>query len=196
MLFNTNFNLKRNVYIILVASSFVAACGDDSQQQSKNKAQGAETSQVLAGAAAPIDPLGPRYQASLSDGITFSRDGYPSFVSGVKGIAEKETFGRWTDGSPAVIEFTQSLPKNFTLKIKAGVFAPWRDKPIRIVVGNAQLETRFIKEEATEVAIPVTTDGNARSVIFEFPGAKSPKELGVSPDTRKLGLALVRLQIE
>ena len=196
MSFNGKLYFARNICIALVTTFVLAACGDDSKPQSKSKASGAETPQVLAGAATPIDPLGPRYQATLSDGITFNRDGYPSFVSAVKGIAEKETFGRWTDGSSAVIEFTQALPKNFTLKIKAGVFAPWRDMPIRIIVGNSQLETRFNKEEPTEVAIPVTTDGNAKSVTIEFPNAKSPKELGVSPDTRKLGLALVRLQIE
>jgi phosphoglycerol transferase len=165
----------RNICIALIATYLLIACSDG-QQQSVS--------------------LEPRYQASLSEGITFNRDGYPSFVSSVKGISVKETFGRWTDGSQAVIEFTQALPKNFTLKIKSGVFYPWRNKPIKIIVGNTPLETRFIKDETTEVTIPVATDGNARSIIFELPDAKSPKELGASPDTRKLGLALVSLQIE
>ncbi|HVS26526.1 MAG TPA: hypothetical protein VHE58_04420 [Burkholderiales bacterium] len=134
--------------------------------------------------------------SQFSEGITFNRDGYPGFVSSVKGISGKEGFGRWTDGTQAVIEFTQPLPKNFTLKIKAAPFAPSMGKPIKIVVGTAQLETKFSKPEPTEVVIPVATDGNARSIIFELPDAKSPKELGLSGDSRRLSLALVSLKIK
>ncbi len=170
-------------------------CEESSQQPSKQEAQGAGTPQVIAGIAAPSDPLGPRYQATLSEGITFNRDGYPGFVSSIKGISGKAHFGRWTDGTQAVIEFTQALPKNFTLKIKAGAFPPTMGKPIKRIVGATQLQTKFIPG-LTEVAIPVATDGNARSIIFEFPDAKSPKELGLSADPRRLSLALVSLQIE
>lgn len=170
---------------------FFSACSDGSHEQSIDKSL-----KVEGGLTTQIDILGARYNATLSDGITFNRDGYPSFVSSVKGISEKETFGRWTDGSQVIIVFNQSLPKHFTLKLKSGAFSPWLNKPIKIIVGNAQLETKFNKEEAVEVEIPVVTDGNARSIIFEFPDAKSPKELGISTDTRQLGLALVSLSIE
>jgi Glycosyl transferase family 2 len=146
----------------------------------------------------PIDTPWPRYPASFSEGIVFNKEGYPSFVSSVNGIAEKEAFGRWTDGSQAIIEFTQPLPINFNLRIKARVFefANLLDKPIKIIVGNSELETFFIKKKATEVVVPVITDGTARSVIFKIPDSISPKEVGLSLDTRKLGLALIRLQIE
>ena len=134
----------------------------------------------------------------ISEGIVFNEEAYPSFVSRVKGISGKEAFGRWTDGPLAVIEFTQPLPINFKLNIKAREFglANLQDRPIKIFVGNSQFETRFNKGGATEVVIPVVTDGNARSLIFKIPDAISPSELGLSLDIRKLGLGLIRLQIE
>jgi len=196
VLFNNNRNLVSSVSIAFITVSFLAACGDSSQQQTEKKAQDGGTSQAVAGTAAPIDPLGPRYEATLSEGITFNRDGYPGFVSSVKGISGKEAFGRWTDGTQAVIEFTQALPKSFTLKIKAAPYSPTLGKPIMVMVGATQLEIKFGKPEATEIAIPVATDGNARSVIFDFPDAKSPQELGESLDRRRISVALVSLRIE
>ncbi len=196
MLFNSNLNLVSGVSIALITASFLAACGDSSKQQTEKKAQGGGTPQVVTKSVAPRDPLGPRYQATLAEGITFNRDGYPNFVSSVKGISGKEAGGRWTDGTQAVIEFTQALPKSFTLKIKAAPFSPTMGKPIKVIVGATQLEIKFDKPEATEVVIAVATDGNARSVIFEFPDPKSPQELGQSSDTRRLSLGLTSLRIE
>lgn len=142
------------------------------------------------------DPLGPRYQADISEGITFNRDGYPSFVSGYKGISGKESFGRWTDSEEAVIEFAQPLPTNFSLKITAGTSSSVVGKPIQLIVGSAKLETRFAKEEASTVEIPVATNGKATSIILKFPKTKSPMELGLGGDSRHLGLALIKISID
>lgn len=142
------------------------------------------------------DPLGPRYDADISEGITFSRDGYPSFVSSFKGISGKETFGRWTDSEEAIIEFTQPLPQKFTLKINAGASSAIVGKPVKLMIGETQLEVEFSKEEVTEVDIPVATDGKTKSIILKFPKTKSPMELGLGGDTRHLGLALVKFQID
>jgi hypothetical protein len=142
------------------------------------------------------DPLGPRYRADISDGILFSLDGYPSFVSSFKGISGKEAWGRWTDSEEAVIEFTQPLPKSFTLRINAGASSSVIGKPIKLIVGDAQLEAIFNTEEPSEVVVPVSTNGLAKSIIFRFPKTKSPMEQGLSGDTRHLGLGLIKLLIE
>lgn len=142
------------------------------------------------------DPNGQRYEARINEGITFSQKGYPDFISGYKGIAREETWGRWTDSEEAVIEFVKPLPRKFTLKIKAGTSSESVGKPVKIIIGNTQFEKKFDTQEATEVVLNVTTDGNAKSIIFKFPELKSPKELGLSADTRRLGLALVKLKID
>lgn len=142
------------------------------------------------------DPHGPRYEAEISEGITFNREGYPSFISSYTGISGREVWGRWTDSEDAVIEFVQLLPRKFTLKIYAGTFSALVGVPVKIIVGNTQLEAKFNSQEATEVVLSVSTDGNAKSIIFKFPKTKSPMELGLGGDTRHLGLALIKLQID
>lgn len=141
------------------------------------------------------DLLGPRYNANISEGITFNRDGEPRFIKSYMGISGREAWGRWTDGEEAVIEFAQPLPAKFTLKIKAGTSSALVGRPVKIIVGNSKLEAIFNSQEATEVGLNVTTDGNATSIVLEFPNIKSPMELGLSADTRRLGLALIKLQI-
>ena len=160
------------------------------------KAAARTTGRNIEGFRIVYDPLGPRYQADISEGITFNRDGYPSFVSGYKGISGKESFGRWTDSEEAVIEFAQPLPANFFLKITAGASSFVVGKPIQLIVGNAKLEARFTKEEATTVKIPVATNGKATSIILKFPKTKSPKDLGQGGDSRHLGLALIKLEFD
>lgn len=139
-----------------------------------------------------FDPLGPRYKASLSDGIEFSHDGYPFFISKVIGIDGKESFGRWTDGEEAILEFEQPLPKTFTLKIKAGTSSGWTGKPITVIAGTSLLKTVFSKSEPTEIQLHFKTDGNTKSIILKFPGIKTLS----STDTRRLGLALISLRID
>jgi len=141
------------------------------------------------------DPLGPRYESNFNEGIIFNRDGYPSFVSGYKGISGNESWGRWTDSQEAVIEFISPLPRKFTLKIKAGASSAVVNNSVNIIIGNAQFNTKFVSQEPTEAELNVTTDGKAKSITIKFPMLKSPQELGLGADTRHLGLALIRLQI-
>lgn len=165
------------VFTTLIGIFLLTACTDSSKQ--------------------PTDLLGPRYQATLAEGITFNKEGYPDFLSSVEGISVKESFGRWTDGSIAIIKFSQPLPKKFTLKITAVMSEAIMDKPIKVVVGNAKYDVQFGKMwNFKEVAIPVTTNGNAKSIVFELPDIKSQKELGKGEDSRRLGLALSSLKIE
>ena len=143
-----------------------------------------------------INPLEPRYQATLSEGITFKNPGYPNFVSGVKGISIQEGFGRWTVGTEAVIEFAQPLPKKFTLKITATMYPPTMGKPIKVVIGGTKYDAKFNQMwNFKEIDIPVTTDGNVKSISFLLPDAKSPQSLGQGDDSRKVSLALSSLKI-
>jgi len=142
------------------------------------------------------DPNGPRYNANISEGITFNRDGYPSFVSSYKGISGKETWGRWTDSEEVTIEFVQPLPKSFTLKIKAAASSALLGKPVKVIVGETLLEAKFNSQEPSEVALAVSTDGRVKTISLKFPNIKSPIELGLGADTRRLGWGLIKLQID
>jgi phosphoglycerol transferase len=166
--------------ISVITASLLSACGKNSQTQSVQ------------------NPLEPRYQASLSEGITFSKPGYPDFVSAVKGVSKQEDFGRWTDGTEAVIEFAQPLPKKFTLQITATIFPStiMMGEPIKVVIGGTGYDAKFNPMwDFKEIEIPVTTDGKIKSISLLLPNAKSPLSLGQGNDTRKLCLALSSLKI-
>lgn len=138
--------------------------------------------------------LGPRYDANISEGIIFKRYGEPRFIRRYNGISGKEKFGRWTDGENVSIEFMHVLPKIFTLKIYAGTFPQLINKSVKIMIGNTQLVVRFASQKESVYSFNVSTDGNAKSIIFKFPNIKSPKELGLSDDNRHLGLALSKIE--
>lgn len=154
------------------------------------------TGQNIEGCRIVFDPLGPRYRADIAEGITFGREGYPNFVSSYKGISGREPWGRWTDGEEAAIEFTQSLPKRFTLRINAGASAYVVGKSIKVVVGENQKEFQVEKEPASDIVIPFITEGEEKIVSIRFPKIMSPAEQGRGGDTRHLGLALVKLTID
>lgn len=111
------------------------------------------------------------------------------------GFSGTEDFGRWTDGDEAVLEFVQPLPKKFTLKIRAGLLTALINKPIDIIIGTTHLKAIFNQEATSEISLPVTTNGYAKSIIFKFHDIKSPKESGLSADPRRLGLAMLGLRI-
>ena len=179
------------LFAVMLVVSFLAACSDSSHQSKTGTATSAPT---------PTVPLGPRYKASLSEGIAFNRDGYPDFVASVRGISVPDKSGRWTDGPQTIIEFLKPLPKKFTLKISAGAVPYWQNKPIRITVGTTTFDAKFGKPGSwtapTDVALPVATDGTAKSVVFEFPDVKSPKELGLADEYRKIVLYLSSIKID
>lgn len=171
------------VLFLAIAATFLVACGEGAQTE---KPQGQVQS----------DPLEPRYQATLSEGITFKNPGYPFFVTSVKGISIPESFGRWTDNTQAAIEFSQPLPKKFTLKVTATRYQPTMGEPIKIVIGGRTYEADFPKEwDFKEVVIPVVNDGDAKSITFELPNAKVPKVIGQGVDARNMCLALSSIKI-
>lgn len=180
--------MKHHLAFALLTSvttiSSLSACGERSHLETEQQAQ------------VRINTLEPRYQATLSEGITFNNPGYPAFVSAVKGISTQEGFGRWTEDTEAVITFDQPLPKKFTLKINATMYPPTMGKPINVVIGGTKFDAKFNPMwDFKEIDIPVTTDGNVKSISFLLPDAKSPQSIGQGVDNRKLCLALSSLKI-
>jgi phosphoglycerol transferase len=181
----------KNYFAIVILTSvsisyLLTACGESSQTSSVQNMQ----TQV------PSNPLEPRYQATLSEGITFSNPGYPSFVAAVKGISIQEVLGRWTDSTEARIEFVQPLPRKFTLKITATTFPASVGKAVKVVIGGVRYDAEFPQQwNFKEITIPVTTESNVKSITFELPDAKSPNSLGLNSDVRMLSLYLSSLKI-
>jgi phosphoglycerol transferase len=145
-----------------------------------------------------VDSPGVKYDASLSEGADFSRAGAPSFLSEVHGLSEREDWGRWSDANlfPYVaLRFSQPLPKHFVLHIRARGFGPNVGRPVTVAVGT-QTATFVPTADISEFSLPF--DNVVRENVIKIIPARpvSPSTLGVSSDTRQLGLGLQKFSVE
>ncbi len=132
-------------------------------------------------------------QISLCQGKIEFADTLPGGM--VTGFSGAESFGRWSDGFKA--SFTCILPDSQrpkTIILSTQGFAP-PGHPQRILVslnGAAPQEYQYGTGEETrtiEIALPETVAQQVH-ILFSFPDAISPKELGMGDDTRKIGIGV------
>jgi phosphoglycerol transferase len=160
---------------------------------------GLTIAQIMKKAGYLADKLGPRYPATLRDGIDFTKRGWPDFISNAQGISGHEPWGLWSDANlaPTVrFEFSSALPQRFTLLFSGHAFGPNVGSDIVVKIGSQEVKFR-LSSSNTEIRIPFDL-GNESANIIEFipPNPTSPKQLGVSTDERKLGIGFINLRIE
>jgi hypothetical protein len=127
--------------------------------------------------------------------VDFREKNYPADVTSVSGISGHESWGRWTDGARAVLQFRKTLPSTFQLKLQtAGAFGPNAGVPILVRAGSIQKEFTVTTPDQL-ILLAFEGVENANSIEFVIPKPTSPKELAGGEDTRKLGLRLVSLAI-
>lgn len=128
--------------------------------------------------------------------IDFSSENYSEQVAEVTGLSGKEPWGRWSDANVAptvIIRLKQPLPTKFTLSI-AGQSAQ-KGAMSTLHIGEFK-EDFLVQDVGDEVAIPVKLN-SPQSIIEIIPAnPRTPKELGVNGDTRKLGIGLITLKIQ
>ena len=144
------------------------------------------------------DALGPRYAATLDEGIEFSRSRWPEFIKTVAGISGNESWGRWSDANlaPCVrLEFFKALPDRFDLLLTMSAFGPNAGREFVVIVGAN--EYRGVAGAAAgEVRIPVANNGSVADVIQICPPSPvQPEGTGSRKDRRRIGLGLIRLRI-
>ena len=140
------------------------------------------------------DPLSPRYEATLAEGIAFSRPGAPKWLAATYGLSFHEPWGRWTDGDVVVLRFTAPLPRNATVELLAGAFADNIGRPVRIAVGGVVREVVFTGgpfEGASTVRASFPNDVDSDTLAILLPAARP----ATASDPRRLGLALRTLRI-
>ena len=139
-----------------------------------------------------------RYEASLAEGIDFTRSGLPVFVEKVEGFSGEEPWGRWSDAgeSPSVcLFFAAPLPDRFTLELEADAFGPNIGEDLTINIG-LKTYTMHIPEVHFTGSLDVVLEGESVDEIeFIPPVPISPKELGLGGDGRKLGIGFIRMKI-
>ncbi|MFL1490555.1 DUF7024 domain-containing protein [Pseudomonas antarctica] len=146
-----------------------------------------------------VDNLGPRYKATVSDGIDFTRAEWPQFVRDASGFSGSEPWGRWSDAgvSKAVrIQFKAALPQTFTLVLVAQAFASNANTPIKVLIGKREYQIT-LGAQPSEVSLPIDLQGDsADSITFFPPHPISPQQAGVSADPRKLGIGFISLRVK
>jgi hypothetical protein len=130
--------------------------------------------------------------------IDFCADRLPHFVVDSHGLSHVEPWGRWTVGSRLFLKFRHPLPRQFALRIHGRAFESNNLRPLTILVGKTTKTLTMssqpnYKTYQTEIA----NDDLADSITLNIPNSQSPARLwpGRSDDHRRLGLALVRIEI-
>lgn len=116
-------------------------------------------------------------------------------VAGATGLSSIEGFGRWSDAKEVVLQLNQPLPKSAIVLIKAMSFGDNAQQDFILRSGTASEPFRITGWSMQDVAIPLETDGNQRTLTIEVPHPVSPADLGNPGDLRKLGIGLAEIEI-
>lgn len=141
------------------------------------------------------DPLGPRYEATLQEGIDFKKLGYPSFLVDIQGVSNYEPWGRWSDIKQLSFKFKEPLPKAFILSLNGGAFGPNIGKAFKIKIGFIEKEVVFTSDPFNQpqtYRVAFKLDKPSDTIQMIVPEPTSPSK----DDLRKLGLGLIFLKIE
>lgn len=109
------------------------------------------------------------------------------------GFHSAESWGRWTDKEHAQVIFLQALPHHFRVRFRAQVLPSLVNQPVRVRCGALDQNvypTTTLQDYQLEFY-----NARCRSLVF-ITKLKSPSELGLSNDTRLLGVGLTNLQLE
>jgi phosphoglycerol transferase len=177
---------KRSIALLILLVGLSSGCN-----------QNAGTPAAVSNNAAP-DPLAPRYEASLAEGIDFKKPGYPSFLAEVSGISGHENWGRWTDGPVVKFRFKRNLPNKFTLRLGSGAFGQNMNQPIIVRAGNVSRHFT-VKDPMGKEIFTMNFEGVDGADILEIVPPKPTRPKDIDPkttDERLLGLAMFSLKIQ
>ena len=126
--------------------------------------------------------------------IDFKQASWPGILIHTKGLSKPEAWGTWSIGSEVNLEFLGSLPKKFRLSLDANAFLSDTNENFKIVIGTE--EHNFdLKTDPQTVSFEFSLPTNERIIRIIVPNPTSPKSIGLSDDTRLLGIGLRNLLI-
>lgn len=178
--------MQFNYHIVIVSALalFLSAC--DKPAPSSSGAAAVGSPPVTA------HPAPEAYQATLQDGIQFSKPGYPSFIKEVKGMSGLEPKGRWTDGSSATFVFKEPIKGAFQLKLSGMPYGPNIGKKVLVIFGGLQKEVVFSGKSNNFESVSAEFDLKEPADTLEIRIPEPTTPLG---GNRKLGIFLRTLNI-
>jgi len=115
-----------------------------------------------------------------------------------EGLSAPEGWGRWTDGPRALLELDPSIARPVRVRIRLSqAFGPNVGKTLVARVGGA--EHRHVLaagEQVVSVRIPRRSRAPLARIELELPAPASPRELGWGEESRRLGVAIRRIDIK
>ena len=131
--------------------------------------------------------------------IYFNKNGNISEYK-TTGFSHPETDRTWTDGRTASIVVPYNKVQDYFVRATFDI-NPFLTKKIKKQTVNVLVNDKFVTKwniskagtYAFDLPVDFETDDNKMTIKFEIPDAKSPKELKLSSDARKLGLGMKRL---
>ena len=111
-------------------------------------------------------------------------------------LAAPESWGRWTDGSPVVIRLNQALPAHFRLRIMTTQsFGPNVGKMVVVTIGDQSWQFKALAAKQMAETEFLHVPAGTHLIRLTIPAPVSPHALGISADSRELGLGLAKLEI-
>lgn len=154
----------------------------------------------------PTFPIFMKYNATLEQGIDFSKSKLPSFVSSIKGLSydvkgspSSNPFFRLSDAKlePTIkINLSKNLPNKFILTIIAGAYGPNANGPTLVKIGN-QIQSVMITNEIKEYSLHFDLSNKPNKQIEIIPyQPTSPLTMGEGYNTRLVGLAIAKIMFQ
>ena len=179
--------MKRFLLAMSCALLGVSGCSD--------KPAPASPTSPLPAASNATEMLGPRYEATLAEGIDFRKPGYPRGVVDVRGMSGYEPWGRWTNSSETRFTFSEPLPNSFVLEITGGAVGPNVGKPVSVKIGAQTKSFIFsadpFKTQPETRSLEFTSSNPVYTIELQTPNLWRPG----AADTRDLGIALVAIRV-
>jgi phosphoglycerol transferase len=133
-------------------------------------------------------------RATRANTVDFKKSAWPGVISRTRGLSAAEPWGTWSSGNVVSLEFIIPLPEKFTVHLVAGAFGPNVGKEFVAHVGDSAV--RFtLAGGPEERVLEFSNPKGSKIITIDVPSPCSPKKLGMSDDTRSLGIALWELWI-
>ena len=128
--------------------------------------------------------------------IRFDRPTLSPRIERLTGFSDAEPTGRWTDGAVARIEFFTPLPRRFLFRMETLSAMPQSaNADLHVYVDRIKRDIRVVNgPTVTETTFDLPSD---RSNVIEIriPEPSSPRDVGIGPDTRRLGIHISAITI-
>jgi phosphoglycerol transferase len=129
--------------------------------------------------------------------LTFGKNGTLESAHEVRGLAEPEDWGVWSEGEVVEIGFREQLPASFELVIQARAFGPNAQAAIALKVGNVSQSMTMKGPRKRTYRFRFSGQNGQWKISFVVPYPVSPAELNPSgsSDHRKIGLGLISMLV-